>query len=79
MASDYTHLTQLAWTADSSPGSRCMDPGAWLGQGSWRQQWKLTQGREKSVCPLPFSFPPSALSSWQDVGHGSSLCLAAAP
>ena len=49
MASDYTHPTQLAWTADSTPGSRCMDPGAWLGQGSWRQQWRPTQGREKSA------------------------------
>ena len=67
MASDYTHPTQLAWTADSTLGSRCMDPGAWLGQGSLRQQWRPTQGREKSVLPLPFSFPPSALSSLQDV------------
>ena len=27
-ASDYTHPTQLAWIADSTPGSRCLDPVA---------------------------------------------------
>ena len=38
---------------------------------------QLRAGR-KSVHPFPFSSPPSALSSWQDPGQRSSLCLAAA-
>ena len=28
---------------------------AWLGQGTWRQQWRPTQGTEKIVPPLPLS------------------------
>ena len=52
--------TQLAWTADSTPGSRCMDPGAWLGQGSCRQQGgQLRAGRSRSApSPSPFLLLP---------------------